>query len=97
MGSFLDPMADKVLIATLFVSLTWQNLIPLYLTLLIVARDIALVAAGFVIRYMSLPPPVRQFQSSFIIFHTLPYFLKLPICFQCASLKALGESVYLYL
>lgn len=57
MGSFLDPMADKVLIATLFISLTWQELIPLSLTLLIVARDAALVAAGFVIRYISLPPP----------------------------------------
>lgn len=58
MGSFLDPLADKVLVATLFVSLTWQNLIPLPLTLLIVGRDLALVIAGFVIRYMSLPPPV---------------------------------------
>ncbi|KAG6461689.1 hypothetical protein O3G_MSEX012796 [Manduca sexta] len=58
MGSFLDPMADKVLIATLFITLTWQNLIPLALTLLIVGRDAALVIAGFVIRYMSLPPPV---------------------------------------
>ncbi|XP_034834108.1 probable cardiolipin synthase (CMP-forming) [Maniola hyperantus] len=57
MGSFLDPMADKILIATLFISLTWQGLIPLSLTLLIVARDVALVAAGFVIRYISLPPP----------------------------------------
>ncbi|KAI8425173.1 hypothetical protein MSG28_006998 [Choristoneura fumiferana] len=57
MGSFLDPLADKVLIATLFVTLTWQTLIPLWLTVLIVARDAALVAAGFVIRYMSLPPP----------------------------------------
>ncbi|XP_047537238.1 probable cardiolipin synthase (CMP-forming) [Vanessa atalanta] len=57
MGSFLDPMADKVLIATLFISLTWQNLIPLPLTLLIVARDAVLVGAGFVIRYISLPPP----------------------------------------
>jgi phosphatidylglycerophosphate synthase len=28
MGSFLDPMADKVLIATLFLSLTYVDLIP---------------------------------------------------------------------
>jgi cardiolipin synthase len=28
MGSFLDPMADKVLIATLFLSLTYMDLIP---------------------------------------------------------------------
>jgi hypothetical protein len=28
MGSFLDPMADKVLIATLFITLTYMGLIP---------------------------------------------------------------------
>ncbi|CAK1552246.1 unnamed protein product [Leptosia nina] len=68
MGSFLDPMADKVLIATLFVSLTCQNLIPLALTLLIVARDAALVGAGFVIRYISLPPP-RTLSRYFDVTH----------------------------
>lgn len=68
MGSFLDPMADKVLIATLFISLTYQNLIPLSLTLLIVGRDVALVVAGFVIRYMSLPPP-RTLSRYFDVTH----------------------------
>jgi cardiolipin synthase len=28
MGSFLDPMADKVLVGVLFVSLTYMDLIP---------------------------------------------------------------------
>ncbi|XP_072929982.1 probable cardiolipin synthase (CMP-forming) [Epargyreus clarus] len=68
MGSFLDPMADKVLIATLFITLTWQELIPLALTLLIVGRDAALVVAGFVIRYMSLPPP-RTLSRYFDVTH----------------------------
>lgn len=58
MGSFLDPMADKVLIATLFLTLTYADLIPIYLTGMIIARDVVLVVAGFVIRYRSLPPPV---------------------------------------
>ncbi|KAF5292355.1 hypothetical protein FQA39_LY03389 [Lamprigera yunnana] len=57
MGSFLDPMADKVLIATLFLSLTYAGLIPVALTALIIARDVLLVTAGFIIRYRSLPPP----------------------------------------
>jgi len=57
MGSFLDPMADKVLIATLFLTLTYADLIPIALTGLIVARDVMLVIAGLVIRYRSLPPP----------------------------------------
>ncbi|XP_028134984.1 probable cardiolipin synthase (CMP-forming) [Diabrotica virgifera virgifera] len=56
-GSFLDPMADKILIGTLFLTLTYVDLIPLVLTGLIIARDVLLVAAGFVIRYLSLPPP----------------------------------------
>ncbi|XP_072385928.1 probable cardiolipin synthase (CMP-forming) isoform X4 [Diabrotica undecimpunctata] len=56
-GSFLDPMADKILIGTLFLTLTYVDLIPLVLTGLIIARDALLVAAGFVIRYLSLPPP----------------------------------------
>lgn len=59
MGSFLDPMADKVLIATLFLTLTYADLIPIFLTGMIIARDAILVIAGFVIRYRSLPPPVR--------------------------------------
>ncbi|XP_050667966.1 probable cardiolipin synthase (CMP-forming) [Leptidea sinapis] len=68
MGSFLDPMADKVLIATLFICLTYQNLIPLSLTLLIVGRDAVLVSAGFIIRYISLPPP-RTLSRYFDVTH----------------------------
>ncbi|KAG8228614.1 hypothetical protein J437_LFUL009319 [Ladona fulva] len=56
-GCFLDPMADKVLVGTLFVTLTYSSLIPVSLTGLIIARDLLLMAAGFYIRYLSLPPP----------------------------------------
>ncbi|XP_049877473.1 probable cardiolipin synthase (CMP-forming) [Pectinophora gossypiella] len=78
MGSFLDPMADKVLIATLFVTLTCQNLIPLELTLLIVGRDILLVVAAFVIRYISLPPPKtlsRYFDVTYATAQLAPTFI----------------------
>ncbi|KAL3286503.1 hypothetical protein HHI36_001008 [Cryptolaemus montrouzieri] len=57
MGSFLDPMADKVLIGTLFLTLTYADLIPIALTAMIIGRDILLVTAGFIIRYRSLPHP----------------------------------------
>ncbi|ODN02334.1 Cardiolipin synthase (CMP-forming) [Orchesella cincta] len=57
MGSFLDPMADKILVGTLFLSLTYMDLIPVPLTVLIVGRDAILIAAGFYIRYQSLDPP----------------------------------------
>lgn len=66
-GSFLDPAADKFLIATLFLTLTVRGLIPVPLTVLIISRDICLVAAGFYIRYLSLPPPrtfLRYFDAT---------------------------------
>jgi len=56
-GSFLDPLADKILITTLFISLTYTSLIPLPLTALIIARDCGLISAGFYVRYASLTPP----------------------------------------
>jgi len=57
LGSLLDPMADKVLVSVLVLSLTYVGLIPVPLTVLIVTRDASLIAAGFVMRFISLEPP----------------------------------------
>ncbi|XP_011861945.1 PREDICTED: probable cardiolipin synthase (CMP-forming) [Vollenhovia emeryi] len=57
LGSFLDPVADKLLVGTLFLSLAWVGLIPVPLTCLVVSRDVLLVTAASYIRYRSLPPP----------------------------------------
>lgn len=56
-GTFLDPLADKIFVATACITLTCVHLIPVELTTLILARDIALAGAGFYIRYKTLPPP----------------------------------------
>ncbi|KAE8600873.1 hypothetical protein XENTR_v10013432 [Xenopus tropicalis] len=58
LGSALDPLADKILISVLYVCLTYANLIPVPLTIMIILRDIALIAAVFYVRYKTLPPPV---------------------------------------
>lgn len=58
LGSFLDPVADKLLVGTLFLSLACVGLVPIPLTCLVVSRDVALVSAASYIRYRSLPPPV---------------------------------------
>ncbi|KAM5163380.1 cardiolipin synthase (CMP-forming) [Mantella aurantiaca] len=57
LGSALDPLADKILISVLYVSLTYANLIPVPLTVMIVLRDIILIAAVFYVRYKTLPQP----------------------------------------
>jgi len=48
LGAWLDPMADKLLLTTMFVMLTLPGLglvarIPLWLTVLVISRDIAIV------------------------------------------------------
>ncbi|XP_051815664.1 cardiolipin synthase (CMP-forming) [Acanthochromis polyacanthus] len=58
LGSALDPLADKILISILYVSLTYAELIPALLTALVIFRDIGLIAAVFWVRYKTVPPPV---------------------------------------
>lgn len=68
-GSFLDPLADKCLMATLVVSLGYCNLMPLWLAVTILFRDVFLIAAAFVIRYKSLPSTHRTLSSYFDATH----------------------------
>lgn len=58
LGTFLDPVADKLLVGTLFLSLAWVGLVPIPLTCLVITRDIVLISAASYIRYKSLPSPV---------------------------------------
>lgn len=64
LGSFLDPMADKLLVGSLVISLTYCSLLPVWLCAMVILRDISLITAGFVIRYISLPPPVSPYPLS---------------------------------
>jgi len=57
-GSFLDPLSDKILMTTMYLSLTYVGMIPEWLTSLVVSRDLFLVYAGLYVRYMSVEQPV---------------------------------------
>lgn len=46
LGSILDPLADKLLLVSCFLTLTWMGLIPLYLLLVVIARDLIIVVGG---------------------------------------------------
>lgn len=67
LGSFIDPLADKLLISILFVSLTAVNLLPVALTVLVVTRDVCLTSAGFYVRYISLNPRPKSLREFFDI------------------------------
>ena len=54
LGAWLDPMADKMLLVTMFVMLTLPsigvpNRLPLWFTVLVISRDVAVVATVAVV------------------------------------------------
>ena len=54
-GRLLDPAADKVLMLVCFVTLTILGVAPLWLTLLVLARDAAIVAGLLLARVANIP------------------------------------------
>eukprot|EP00794_Sanderia_malayensis_P019887 gene19887-21828_t len=57
-GSMLDPVADKVLMSIMTISLTYANLLPVQLCTLIIGRDVGLILAVAYLRYKTLPEPL---------------------------------------
>ncbi len=52
LGAFLDPMADKLLILSAFVTLVFLQKIPYWLLITVVSRDAILTLGGLVIYFM---------------------------------------------
>lgn len=50
-GSFLDPLADKIFVATLSLALAYKGFLPLPLLGIMIGRDFILVAGSFYKRY----------------------------------------------
>jgi len=51
-GRFLDPMADKLLLASAFVILPIVNGIPVWVTVVVVSRDV-IIALGYLLLYLN--------------------------------------------
>ena len=50
LGKVLDPVADKLLLVSVFITLTWLGLIPLWLAAFAVARDVIIGVGAWVYR-----------------------------------------------
>lgn len=48
LGGLLDPVADKLLLATAFVGLAWHGHLPLWLVVLVVGRDVVILGGATV-------------------------------------------------
>jgi cardiolipin synthase len=52
LGAVLDPAADKLLLATVFVTLAYLKLVPLWLMAVAVARDVIIVLGALLYRFL---------------------------------------------
>ena len=67
LGAWLDPAADKLLLATTFIVLTLPNIglvnrIPIWLTVLIISRDVGIVLTVAIVNLASGPRTFRPSQ-----------------------------------
>ena len=52
LGATLDPLADKLLVAAVFLVFTWQGHIPLWIAIIVLARDFLIVAGAGVYKVL---------------------------------------------
>jgi len=58
-GAWLDPAADKLLMLLCFTALFAIHVTPVWLTFVVIARDVGIAAGWLLIRWMALPIAVR--------------------------------------
>ncbi|OBT99106.1 hypothetical protein VE01_02349 [Pseudogymnoascus verrucosus] len=56
-GTIIDPLADKILMTVLTVTLAMQGMLPVWLAFIILGRDVGLGISAIYYRWISLPPP----------------------------------------
>jgi cardiolipin synthase (CMP-forming) len=59
LGAYLDPLADKALIVSIYVALAIALAVPATLTILVVSRDLMIIAAFMISWFMDKPMEVR--------------------------------------
>jgi cardiolipin synthase len=59
LGATLDPLADKLLVISSFVSLTWLGVLPAWLMILVLTRDVVILAGYLAIYFVSTPMEVN--------------------------------------
>lgn len=55
LGALLDPIADKLLVAGLFITLAYLNLIPAWLTAIVILRDLVIIGGAVLYHYLIQP------------------------------------------
>ena len=64
LGAYLDPLADKALIVSIYISLGIAGALPIFLVILVVSRDIMIISAFMLSWLIGKPMPVRPLAVS---------------------------------
>lgn len=75
-GALLDPLADKILLVAVFFALTHLNLIPLWLTVIVISRDVIIVSGAFAFNHFigkvqGRPTMVSKLNTAFQLLYVL--------------------------
>jgi cardiolipin synthase len=101
LGGLLDPLADKLLLVSLFVTLAWIGLVPVWLAAVVLGRDLVIVSGG--VAYNLVIGPVQPEPSRASKLNTLAQLLflfvvllarLLPAGALAALITALGAVVF---
>ena len=59
LGSYLDPLADKILLVSIYITFAVLNEIPLWIAILVVSRDILIIGAVILAAMLGQPVEMR--------------------------------------
>jgi cardiolipin synthase len=86
LGAYLDPLADKALIVSIYITLGVNGIIPIWLVILVVSRDIMIVGAVMLSWMVGSPLEVKPLLVSKL--NTVAQIL-----FACVVLGSLGFNI----
>nr|WP_051972927.1 CDP-alcohol phosphatidyltransferase family protein [Cryobacterium sp. MLB-32] len=75
LGQLLDPAADRLYIFAALIGLAWRDLVPWWIVLLVVGRDVFLLGLGVILANVGFGPlPVHTLGkvATFCLFYALP-------------------------
>jgi cardiolipin synthase len=87
LGAYLDPIADKALIVSIYIALAISGVIPATIAIIVVARDIMIVGAFMISWFLDRPLEVRPLVISKINTLAQLLFATLVLCVEAFGLE----------
>jgi cardiolipin synthase len=97
LGAFLDPMADKFLLVTTYVILAYQRLIPNWLAVIVLSRDVFIVVGVIMLHMQNLEVEMRPTVPSKLTTFTQIITAIVAMAIRPASPHPLVGSVLVYI